>query len=76
MDAELVKLLIDSSALTIALVLILYWNRRDAREREARVEERLREEREDKLLMIATLQHNTEVLSELIVIVRDLNGKK
>ena len=75
METDLLKLLVDSGALTVAVILMLYWRKQETHAREQRDLERLQGEREDKLLMISTLQHNTEVLSEMVTLVRQLNGK-
>jgi hypothetical protein len=82
MNLDIIQLLADSGVALLVTIVLLYWNRMDAKDRLEEMKqlvERERcqadQERADKLLMIETLQHNTEVLSELLTMVKRLNGK-
>lgn len=68
-------------------MLIVYWNREDTKQREARqtaeatarledTKARVERERDDKILLIQTLKDATVALTELKVFLQEKNGKK
>jgi hypothetical protein len=65
---EIIKAAADNSIALVLALVVIYWNRKDAKEH-------ISQEREDKLLMVKTLQENTAILTELKTLVRRLNGK-
>ena len=86
MNFDIVQVLADSGLAFLVTVVLIYWNRMDAkdrateihqdaaREREA-IERQAAREREDKLLLLRVFKENTEVLAELLVTVKSFNGK-
>ena len=72
----------DAGGLFLLALTALYWGRVDAQRRVEEVkkwatqerEDKL-QEREDKILMVQSLQKNTQVLAEIKVLVERLNGK-
>lgn len=79
---EILSNLSDAGLGLLIAVLVIYWNRIDAKEQVAEAEKRVveakeqsQQEREDKLLLIDSLQKNTRVLAELKVLVERFNGK-
>lgn len=86
MEMDLVKVLAEGGPLLTALILILYWNRKEAKERIerertdaerllAKEEERHEESRMDKTILINALSKNTQILTELTTLVKRLNGR-
>lgn len=66
---EIIKAAADSSIALVLALVVIYWNRKD-------MKEHAEKEREDKLLLVTTLQQNTQVLTELkTLLVQRLNGK-
>ena len=65
---EIIKACADSSIALVLALVVIYWNRKDSKEHADK-------EREDKLLLMTTLQENTKVLTELKTLVQRLNGK-
>ena len=72
---EILSSLADAGLGLLIAVIVIYWNRIDAKERIAEAKEHFQQEREDKLLLIETLQKNTQVLAEIKILVERLNGK-
>ena len=66
--ADIFKACGDYGIAVILALVVIYWNRKDSKEHTA-------QEREDKLLLMKTLQENTQVLAELKTLVQRLNGK-
>jgi hypothetical protein len=65
---EFITALAEQSIALVLAIVVIYWNRKDAKEYAAR-------ERDDKLLLVRVLQENTQVLTELKTLVQRLNGK-
>jgi len=66
--ADLITALAEQSIALVLAMVVIYWNRKDAKEHTAR-------ERDDKLLLVKVLQENTQILTELKTLVQRLNGK-
>jgi hypothetical protein len=65
---EFITALAEQSIALVLAIVVIYWNRKDAKEHTAR-------ERDDKLLLVKVLQENTQILTELKTLVQRLNGK-
>lgn len=66
--SDIIKACGDYGIAVILALVVIYWNRKDSKKYVA-------QEREDKLLLIKTLQENTQVLTELKTLVQRVNGK-
>ena len=86
MDVALIRSIAELGLGPLIAIIIIYWNRVDAKEREARqrkeseariqeVKDRSDQERGDKLLLINALCDNTQALAELKVLLQKMNGK-
>jgi len=65
---EIIGALADNSIALILSLVVIYWNRKDTKEYADR-------EREDKILMVNTVQRNTEAWTEVLTVLKRLNGK-
>ena len=65
---EIIKAVADSSIALVLALVVIHWNRSD-------MKEHAEKERNDKLLLVTTLQENTKILAELKTLVQRLNGK-
>jgi len=81
MNLDIIQLLADSGVALLVTVVLLYWNRMDAKDRLEEMRQQLEREREqaiqerqDKVLMIDALHNNTQVLTELTVLLKRRNG--
>lgn len=86
MDITLIRSIAELGLGPLIAIIIIYWNRTDAREREARQQKesdarvqeaksRAAQERDDKILLINTMRDVTEALTELKVFLQEKNGK-
>lgn len=66
---EIITALADSSIALVLSLVVIYWIRHDAKEYAER-------ERNDKLLLMKAIQENTTTLTELIILLKRLNGNK
>jgi len=66
---EVIKAVADSSIGLVLALIVIYWIRNDTKEYAER-------EREDKLLLVRALQENTAAQTELIILLKRLNGSK
>lgn len=78
---EYLRALVDSGISTVLAGVVIYWFRSDSKERLTHEKQRAREaqalarqEREDKMLLISTIQKNTEAMTKLIRIIDDKVG--
>ena len=72
---DIIKALADSSLGLLIAIIVIYWNRKDSKDHIERARAQTAQEREDKILLINTLQENSKILAELKTLVQRLNGK-